>query len=793
MKVLGKQIYRFEGVELDPSQGCLRRDGEELRVRQKTLRALLYLLEERHRLVTKEELIGRVWEGLAVTDDALVQLIKELRRSLGDDPRRPRFIKTVPKGGYRFIAPVEELFYDPPGAIEVERHASVEIEFEEEIGDAAEGHVETETRSHPLPRPAARPRRRRLLLVAAAATLLVTGALTGYLMKRSRTRSGQAAEITLPRVPGKSRLAVMYFENRSGGTGLDWLREGLADMLITDLSRSQKLSVLGRQQLHLLLERADHDPRGDIRLDEALDVARRVQAEQVALGSFAQLDGRMRVDVQLYDVREGRLLTSEHLVVEEPAQLLTQVGLLSLKLASHLGVSAEQEKGAGLTGVMTDNLAAYRHYTLGVEKANELLYAEAVASLEEAVRLDPEFAMAHARIGYTYALCWVRPDEAKPHLEKAFQLSGRLTEKDRLSITAWYAVAHQDYSAAIETYRKIISLDPLEVEAYWRLSRLLRGEERMEESVEAARQGLAVDSEAKDLYNVLGVTYMEMGRHDEAIATFRRYIELAPDDPNIYDSLGMAYQWAGRYAEAIQTFEKALSLNPRFEIAILHLGNTYVWQGRYGEALRQYRRFIEAASYDGSRARGSDAIALLHFKREKFDEAERAARAALKYDKRAVGPSLLLALERGDLATAEKLMAIVETNHALDRGNRGYERHRAYLRGYAALKSGRAADAVEHFKEAVRHRPMAYSIDPSEDCLANAYLELGRPDETIAEYERILRLNPNYPLAHYRLAQAYERKGWPAEAHAHYERFLGIWKEAEADLPEVVAVRERLN
>ena len=122
--------------------------------------------------------------------------------------------------------------------------------------------------------------------------------------------------------------------------------------------------------------------------------------------------------------------------------------------------------------------------------------------------------MAYARIGYTYGMCWQRPDEAKPYLEKAFQLSGRLTEKDRLSIAAWYAVAHQDYSAAIETYREIISLNPLDVEAYWRLSRLLRGEERMEESVEVAKQGLAVDSEAKDIYNVLGVTYMEMGRHD---------------------------------------------------------------------------------------------------------------------------------------------------------------------------------------------------------------------------------------------------------------------------------------
>ena len=275
---------------------------------------------------------------------------------------------------------------------------------------------------------------------------------------------------------------------------------------------------------------------------------------------------------------------------------------------------------------MTNNLAAYRYYTLGVEKSNALLYVEAVSLLEKAVSLDPEFAMAHARIGYTYALSWARPDEAKPYLEKAFQLSDRLTEKDRLSINAWYAVAHQDYPSAIGTYRQIIARYPLEVEAYWRLARLLRGEERMEESVEIARLGLVVDSEAKDIYNALGVTYMEMGRHDEAIAALRRYVELAPEDPNIYDSLGMAYQWSGHYAEAMQAFEKALSLNPRFEIALLHLGNTYVWQGRYRDALRQYQRFIQVASFDDSRARGHDSIAILHLKRKGFAEAEHAAR-----------------------------------------------------------------------------------------------------------------------------------------------------------------------
>jgi predicted Zn-dependent protease len=92
-------------------------------------------------------------------------------------------------------------------------------------------------------------------------------------------------------------------------------------------------------------------------------------------------------------------------------------------------------------------------------------------------------------------------------------------------------------------------------------------------------------------------------------------------------------------------------------------------------------------------------------------------------------------------------------------------RYLSYYDGRIALRSGRTAEAIEKFKETLRHGPIYWDIDPLEDSLANAYLGLGQLDDAIAEYERILQLNPNYPLVHYHLAQAYERKG-PAVSSA---------------------------
>lgn len=798
MKILGKQIYRFEDVELDPSQGCLRRAGEELAVRQKSLQALLYLVEQRHRLVTKEELIERVWEGIAVTDDALVQLIKEIRQSLGDDSRLPRFIKTVPKAGYRFIAPVEEFVFDLPRAVEMEQHTSVEIEYEEEITEIRGDGERGRERSGDWPRLQRRflpvgtlPR---LVLTAIAVALVAVISLAIYLATKPRRPAEQLGEVALAQLPGKRPIAVMYFDNLSASPELDWLREGLADMLITGLSRSEDLNVLSRRQLQALLERIDRTPGDRTTLDDALRVGQKSRAEVIALGSFARLDGSIRIDVQLHDARTGQPIASESLIVDKPGDILTQIDLLSLKLTAHLGAALNgQQASKRLAQVMTDNLQAYRYYSLAIEKAHALENTEALALLEKAIALDPQFAMAHARIGYVYGMTWVMPEKARPHLEKAFQLSDRLTEKDRLSITAWYEIANLDYPGAIATFRKIITQYPLEVEAYLRLAVLLVGEDRCEESIEVAKQGLLIDPEAKDLYNVLGGDYLNLDRHDEGIRMHQRYVELAPQEPNSHDSLGLSYQWAGRYGDAIQEYNRALALKPDFEVALIHLAHVHFQQGHYQEAIDNYRKYIEIAPSENERGRGHDSVVYAYWKKGDVFSAEREAKKAARNKTSVTWSALLLAVERGDLA-AGKLRA--ERYFAgwpfSDRGARGGLRILHYLRGYVALKSGRASEAIEHFKEALVHRPPVWSIDAFEDCLAGAYLDLGRLDEAIAEYQRVIGINPNYPLAHYHLAQAFERKGEPDKARAAYEQFLGIWSDADSDLPEVVAAKQRL-
>lgn len=611
---------------------------------------------------------------------------------------------------------------------------------------------------------------------------------------RSTPSNQQFVTPTLPRVAGKRALAITYFENSSGSPELNWLREGLADMLITNLSRSKKLTVLSRQQLHLLLERVGYGSEDKISLDKMLDIARKSQAEALVLGSFARLGEKVRIDAQLYDTTSGQLVAAESLTTDNPDQILTQIDLLSLKLATHLGAAPSDQDEARLASVMTNNLDAYRYYSLALEQIQMFQFAEAITLMEKAITLDPQFAMAYARIGYIYSVMWGPKEKAKPYLEKAFQLSDRLSEKDKLYIVAWDASADQDAERAIQSYREIIAQYPLETEAYRRLAYSLLALDRNEEALAVINQGLIIDPEEEDFHNALGTAYRRLGKNAEALAALERYVQLAPNDPNAYDSLALHHQWLGRYEEAVVAYNRALAINPESLVAIIHLGNLYFQQGRYHSAIEQYQRYIQVARDDAGRARGYEYIAWVQWKKGDLNRASAQIKQATKYGGTTVWASLSIALARGDLAALKKLKnQLLEEASYRESEAKGQLRAHYYFLGQIALKEGREEEAIQNFKEALRRQPFVWNIDSLEDCLANVYLELGRLDDAISEYERILRLNPNYPLAYYHLGQAFERKGQQDQARSAYEQFLQIWKTADADIPEVVAVKQKLT
>jgi DNA-binding winged helix-turn-helix (wHTH) protein/tetratricopeptide (TPR) repeat protein/TolB-like protein len=738
-------------IEIRPLSNLIVVNGEERYLRQQTMQVLAYLLEHRGELVSKDALITAIWNGTAVTDDAIVQCVVEIRKALGDDPRKPRFVRTVPKGGYSFIGPLTPILEQPA--------------LPASVGVAA---APTPHRQVP-----------RWALASAAAAVVVLALVAAFAWR------GSAAAIEWPVDPGKVRVIVLPFDNTSGDSDLDWLRIGLGEMVVTGLARSPGLNLLAPSQL------ARFSSEEATNLQSALDVAKRANAAAIVTGTFTAVGDALRVDARVYQA-DGTLAGTESLMAARREVVLTQVDRLAEGLSRILGQPLDKQQSALHFGdVMTTNLAAYREYSLGVEKATALQSDAALDHFNAAVTADPNFAMAHARIGYTYAVSMGWAARAEPFLAKAFQMSDRLRDKDRLSILAWYALAKLDYEGALSPLRTLIDRFPDDLESYWLLARTLRGEERWDETERVLLAGLRINPNAKDLHNELRAVYSATERLALAKTEAEKYVALSPNEPNAYDSLGMAYQQMGQYDEALRSYQRSIALDPGFDIAVYHIGNVYAEQGRYRDALVMYRRYTDMMRFPERRLHGLQSQAWIHYVRGQYDEAWRLGNLQEDVPNGLRLDLAMIALARGD---RERFRREIQIPIGIsNRGARFPRIFEAYARGWQAEVEGRQDEALAQFRQAIKHAPVPWSFPTYDDCLAEALFRYQRYADATAEYRRLLSLNPSAARARFRLAQIADRENRPADAEAEYRKFLALWSQADADAPEMVAARAWLK
>ncbi len=748
------KVYVSGDVHIDTARAVIRRGGSEYSLRPKTYRLLVYLIEHRDRLVPKEELISCLWGDTAVTDGALAQCIADIRRALDEDPKNPRFIRTASRLGYQFIGPIENPA-QPLNLVLIEEVTHHEVEVTETIVDE--------------PRP-------RLNWRLVALAVLPVAALIGW---RAWPR------VHLPAVEPPIRTAIFQFENRTGSAESDWLRAGVADMLSTSLAASPRIAVITAGQLQRSMQA---QPQTAVTLDNAIRAARASGASAFIMGSVASLGGTMRVDAQIYDTARGQLLGGESLTVDQPGQLLSRLDPLSAKLAARLGAPLVAQ--APIAEVMTNNLEAYRLYSLGLARTRAYRISEGVGMYERAIAIDPDFAMAHARIGHAYAIADADPDRGKPYLEKAFQLANRLTPRDRLFIHAWYAMASRDYDGAERAYRNIITAYPTEVEVYLSLAALLIGERRPEEAREILTRGLEIERNMPEMHNMVSAAYRDLGQADLALASARRYVEVSHGEANAYDTVALLHQGAGRYAEARQAYETALARKPDFDIAVIHLANLNFQLGRYRDALAGYREYIRLANSPGSRARGHHSLSWVYWRKGDSARAEAEGVEALRWSPASADQRLWVSMIRGEPVHGLSLQP--PTPPFALRGSRPNRRTWYFMAGSIDLRE-RGAEALEYFRAALREPQLVWALDSLDTCLGDAYASLGRLDEAAAEYRRVLSVNPNYPMALYRLGLTLERKGSIGEARQEFKRFLTVWKDADPDIPELIDAKRKIH
>ena len=550
---------RFDNFELDVRAGELRKRGVRLRLHGQPLQVLAALLSRAGDVVTREELRAEIWtaDTFVDFDHSLHNSIARLREVLGDSAETPRYIETLPRRGYRFIAPVESSVESPA------------------VSELALDPTHSAQSAQPREVPVASVRRTpRAFLAAGLLTLLVV--VLAVWLARTGSRPISAAR------PLNS-IAVLPLENLSGDPSEEFFADGMTDQLITDLAKVQSLRVISRTSV--MQYKGAKKPLPEI--------ARELNVDAIVEGSVIRSGERVRVTAQLV-----RASTDQHLWAEtydrDRGDVLELQGDVAESIAQQVRAQLTPQQQAQLRSTHVVDPAAYDAYLKGRlyftnESSNPDSLKKAQQNFAESIQKDPNFALAYAGLADSYvylAFDGVLPQEtayrsAKEALAKAVQLDDTIGEAhDTLGVVSWrfdwnwdaadrefnraialapsYSCAHEDRAVflgfvgqrdgALAEIAKINQLDysvssaTAEAITYYELK-------VFPELIAASKRGLLLDPQNAFLHYLLGIGYEVSGALPEAISEYQKVMKIW-DDPNAAVALAHAYSAAGRKAEA---------------------------------------------------------------------------------------------------------------------------------------------------------------------------------------------------------------------------------------------------
>jgi TolB-like protein/DNA-binding winged helix-turn-helix (wHTH) protein/Tfp pilus assembly protein PilF len=576
-------VVRFGTYEVSSQSGELRKAGVKIRVQQQPMKLLRILLERPGEVVNREELRSRVWpnESFGDFDQALNIAIGKLRSALGDSAENPRYIETLPKRGYRFIADVSVVDADVhPKQLESAARDLPRIESGRPLPHAG------------LPLAAKRrlwPTRR---VIVALALVLSLPILAVWLF-RSRGRPPT----------GIRSLAVLPLENLSGDASQDYFADGMTDELVTDLAQISALRVISRTSV--MMYKGARKPLPEI--------ARELNVDAVVEGTVLRSGEQVRITAQLILAPADRHLWAESYEgnLRDTLALQKQV---ARAIAEQIRIEVTPQEQAALKSVKATDPEAYQEYLKGRYFWNKRTadgLEKALEYFNQAIAKDPNYAAAYSGLADTYALLgdWqysvMTPKEALPRAKaaamKALELDDSLSEA-HASLAFSLDLFDWNWEAAEKEFRRAIELNPGYATAHhwyaWHLSGMGRNSEAIAEMRKAENLdplSLIIDADLAELLLIARVS-------DQSIQQSRKTIDMDPNFAVAHYDLGQALVQKHMYSEAIAELETATKLSADSPICKSTLAYAYAVSGRRNEALkilndltRQSKDFSSAA------------------------------------------------------------------------------------------------------------------------------------------------------------------------------------------------------
>jgi TolB-like protein/DNA-binding winged helix-turn-helix (wHTH) protein/Flp pilus assembly protein TadD len=628
-------VYAFGAFRIEVRERQLSRDGQPVPLPPKVFDVLLALVENSGHIVGKDELMKKVWGDTFVEEANLTVNISALRKVLHEDSHEPQFIETIPKRGYRFIAPVAELSdeiidpvakkhiqVEPNFPVAAERHETprsrnvlsvakwrreetedmvagdAEGEAEARRGDTATQHIEErEIAPHDLPNflnPINRSKRLAFFVSASLAVVVIAG------FAWSRWFNNQRQPTTAAVASPIDSIAVLPFENAARDANAEYLSDGITESVINRLSQLSNLKVMSRSSVF----------RYKGKEQDTNKVGNELNVRAVLTGSVKQIGDQIVITVRLDDAQNNQHIWGEQ-YVRRFADILNVQSEIAREVSTNLRVKLTGGDEQQIAKRYTENAEAYRFYLRGRyfwNKRTEDGIKKAIEEFQQAVDRDPNYALGYVGLADSYVFLHEFADapasetlpKARAAADRAIQFDDSLAEAHASS-----ALIHRHlwrWSEAEEEFKRAINLNPDYAPAHLWFSIYLRNKRRFDDALREMKQAQELDPLSPVIGASTAYVYVLKNDLDSAVEQCQRTLELDPNSPLTHELLGIAYLKQQRYEEATAEFQKAVELSGRANSRFLSsLGYCYAVTGRRAEALAVLKELEERYAKRGGK------------------------------------------------------------------------------------------------------------------------------------------------------------------------------------------------
>jgi TolB-like protein/DNA-binding winged helix-turn-helix (wHTH) protein/Tfp pilus assembly protein PilF len=549
--------YEFGQFTLVPTEKRLLCDREVVPLAPKVFDTLVLLVENQGRLVQKDELLKALWPETVVEEQALAHNISQLRKVLRDPAEDPKFIETVPKRGYRFIASVRAVTEPAPV-------------------------LTSPAPSSAAPSAMQRVRwpRRTVLAVLAALLVLAAGA-TAYIYF---PRTGPKAARALPAIHS---LAVLPLESLSGDKEQEYFADGMTDALITDLAQIGSLRVISRTSAMQFKGSRKTLPQ----------IGRDLNVDAVVEGTVTRGERRVRVTAQLIQAS-----SDQHLWARTYERDLQDILALQDEIARDITVQIRVTLTPGehsrLTQAQPVDPEAYDSYLRGrywwSKEGGEW---KGLDYFQKAIAKDPGYAPAYSGVADSFLNLGdvLSPREVYPKAKeaaiKALELDPFLAEA-HASLAAAKFVNDWDWPGAVDEIKQAIAFSPNYGVAHWRYSHYLAAVGRLDEAIGEIERARELDPFSHRINVALGTLLYWARRHDDALRQYQRCLEMFPDDFGVYNAIADVYERKKMFAEAFAARQQALVMQK--DPTVGTLADAYQRSGYRGWVLKKVQILEQA-------------------------------------------------------------------------------------------------------------------------------------------------------------------------------------------------------